>query len=171
MSNSRSNTSEVGKNVVFSIKTACISKAIRLKLLYRPLIATHRPYTSFRLIPRLMTLNDIWSSFQPVLLFPRPMCRKLYTIPPQKLKLLLRNHTTAFRCCDCRWPWRYFKVIRLFHIKFLKYGAWYGKSYYRVITGNHTLAFDWCHFWWPWMIFEGHFSLGCHFHLRNSRRL
>jgi len=71
----------------------------------------------------------------------------------------LHGHTTAFTWCDCRWPWRYFKVIRLFHIKFLKNGAWYGKSYYEHLIGSHTLAFDWCQFWWPWMIFEGHFTL------------
>jgi len=45
---------------------------------------------------------------------------------------------------------------------------WYGKSYYRQLIGNHTLAFDWCHFWWPWSTFEGHFSLGCHFHAHFS---
>ena len=59
----------------------------------------------------------------------------------------------------------YFKVNGLFHIKFLKNGVWYGKSYYRLVIGNHTLAFDWCHFWWPWSTFEDHFSLGCHFHV------
>jgi len=46
--------------------------------------------------------------------------------------------------------------------------VWYGKSYYRLLIGNHTLAFDWCHFWWPWSTFEGHFSLGCHFHIHFS---
>jgi len=71
----------------------------------------------------------------------------------------MHGHTTAFTWCDCRWPWRYFKVITLFHIKFPKNGAWYGKSYCRLLIGNHTLAFDWCHFWWPWIIFEGHFTL------------
>jgi len=65
-------------------------------------------------------------------------------------------------------PWAYFKVIGLFHIKFLKNGAWYGKRYYRQLIGNHTLAFDWCHFWWPWSTFESHFSLGCHFHVHFS---
>jgi len=38
-------------------------------------------------------------------------------------------------------------------------GAWYGKSYYRLLIGSYTLALDWCHFWWPRMIFEGHFTL------------
>jgi len=75
------------------------------------------------------------------------------------------GHTTAFRWYDCQWPWAYFKVIALFHIKFLKNGVWYSKSYYWQLIGNHTLAFDWCHFWWPWSTFEGHFSLGCHFHV------
>jgi len=46
--------------------------------------------------------------------------------------------------------------------------VWYGKSYYRQLIGNHTLAFDWCHFWWLWNTFEGHFSLGCHFHIHFS---
>jgi len=32
------------------------------------------------------------------------------------------TYMTAFTWCECRWPWRYFKVIRLFHIKFLKNG-------------------------------------------------
>ena len=58
----------------------------------------------------------------------------------------------------------YFKVIGLFHIKFLKNGVRYG----RLLIGNRTLAFDWCHFWWPWSTFEGHFSLGCHFHVHFS---
>ena len=78
------------------------------------------------------------------------------------------GHTTAFRWYDCQWPWAYFKVIGLFHIKFLKNGVWYGKSYYRQLIGNHTIAFNWCHFWWPWSTFEGHFSLGCHFHVHFS---
>jgi len=102
-----------------------------------------------------------------------PISRKLYMIRAQKLKLLIKNHTTALRWYDCRWTWRYFKVIRLFHVKFLVNSAWYGKSYHRLLIGNHTLAFDWCHFWWPWRTFEGHFSLGCHFHgqyLRNYTR-
>jgi len=77
----------------------------------------------------------------------------------------IHGHTTVFRWYDCQWPWAYFKVIGLFHVKFLKNGVWYGKSYYRQLIGNHALAFDWCHFWWPWSTFEGHFSLGCHFHV------
>jgi len=80
----------------------------------------------------------------------------------------IHGHTTAFTWCDCRWPWRYFKVIRLFHIKFLINGVWYDKSYYRLLIASHILAFDWCHFWWPWMTFEGYFSLGCHFHVHFS---
>ena len=68
----------------------------------------------------------------------------------------IHGHMTAFMWYDCQSPWAYFKVIRLFHIKFLKNGLWYGKSYYRQLIGNHTLAFDWCHFWWPWSTFEGH---------------
>jgi len=38
------------------------------------------------------------------------------------------------------------------------------------IIGNHTLAFDWSYFWWPWSrpTLEGHFSLGCHFHVHFS---
>ena len=51
---------------------------------------------------------------------------------------------------------------------FSKTVVWYGKSYYRLLIGNHTLAFDWCYFWWPWSTFEGHFSLGCHFHVHFS---
>ena len=51
----------------------------------------------------------------------------------------IRGHTTAFRWYDCQWPWAYFKVIGLFHIKFLKNGVWDGKSYYRLLIGNHVL--------------------------------
>jgi len=72
---------------------------------------------------------------------PRPISRKLYAIRPQKLKLLIRNHTTTFRWYNCRWPWRYFKVIRLFHIKFLVNGAWYGKNYYRLLIGNQFKSY------------------------------
>jgi len=75
----------------------------------------------------------------------------------------IHGYTTAFRWYDCQWPWAYFKVIGLFHVKFLKNGVWYGKSYYRLLIGNHTLAFDWCHFWWPWSTFESHFSFHVHF--------
>jgi len=82
--------------------------------------------------------------------------------------LYTHGHMTAFTWYDCQWPWPYFKVIRLFHIKFLVNGALYGKSYNRVLIGNYTLALDWCHFWWPWSIFEGHFSLGCNFHAHFS---
>jgi len=46
-------------------------------------------------------------------------------------------HDSLFTWSACRWPWRYFKVIRLFHIKFLKNGVWYGKSYYRLLIGNY----------------------------------
>jgi len=102
-----------------------------------------------------------WITFEghfSLLSFLRPISRKLYTIRPQKLKLLIRSYTTAFRWYDCRWPWRYFKVIRLFHIKFLVNGARYGKSYYWLLIGNRTLAFDWCHLWWPWT-FEGHLKV------------
>jgi len=77
----------------------------------------------------------------------------------------IHGHTTAVRWYNCQWPWAYFKVIGLFHIKFLKNGVRYVKSYYRLLIGNHILAFDWCHFWWPWSPFESHFSLGCHFHV------
>jgi len=80
----------------------------------------------------------------------------------------IHGHPTTFTWCDCRWPWRYFKVIRLFYIKLLKNSARYGKSYYRLLIGRHTVAFDWCHFWWPWSTFEGHFSLVCHFHVYFS---
>jgi len=82
--------------------------------------------------------------------------------------ILHNGHTTAFGWYDCQCPWAYFKVIGLFHIKFIKIGVWYGKSYYRQLIGNHTLALDWCHFLWPWSTFEGHFSLGCHFHVHFS---
>jgi len=86
--------------------------------------------------------------------------------------IYIHGHTTAFRWYDCQWPLAYFKVIGLFYIKFLKNGAWYGKSYYRLLIENHTLAFDWCHFWWPWSrpTFEGHFTFSpdCHFHVHFS---
>ena len=80
----------------------------------------------------------------------------------------IHGHMTAFRWYGCQWSWAYFKVIGLFHIKFLKYGMWYGKSYYRLLIGNHTLAFDWCHSCWPCSTFEGRFSIGFHFHVHFS---
>ena len=81
--------------------------------------ANGKSYTIFLLVPLLMTLNDIWRSFH----LTTPIYRKLYMIRPQKLKLLIRNLTSAFRWYECRWTWRYFKVIKLFHIKFLGNGA------------------------------------------------
>jgi len=52
----------------------------------------------------------------------------------------IHGHTTAFRCYDSQWPWAYFKVIALFHIKFLKKGVWYGKSYYRQLIEPQAVA-------------------------------
>jgi len=72
----------------------------------------------------------------------------VYCIP--NILYRLHGHTTAFRWYDCQWPWAYFKFIGLFHIKFLKNGVWYGKSYERLLIGHHTIAFDWCHIWRPW---------------------
>jgi len=78
------------------------------------------------------------------------------------------------------WPHDDFQVIRLSMTldifqchwtvshRISQNGVWYGKSYYRQLIGNHTLAFDWSYFWWPWSTFEGHFSLGCHFHVHFS---
>jgi len=80
----------------------------------------------------------------------------------------MRNFISTASLYECRWPWRYFKAIKLFHIQFLVNGALYGRSYYKVLIGNHTLAFDWWNFWWPWSAFEGHFSLVCHFHIHFS---
>jgi len=80
----------------------------------------------------------------------------------------IHGHAAAFRWYDCQWPWAYLKVIGLFHIKFLKTVCDTAKSYYRLLIGNRTLVFDWCHVWWPWSTFEGHFSLGCHFHVHFS---
>ena len=81
----------------------------------------------------------------------------LHTWPHDSIQVIRLSMTLA-----------YFKVIGLFHIKFLKNGVWYGKSYYRLLIGNHTLAFDWSYFWWSWSTVEGHFSLGCHFHVHFS---
>jgi len=52
--------------------------------------------------------------------------------------MVLPTITTAFTWCERRWPWWYFKVIKLFHIKFLKNSAWYGKNYYRPLKVNYT---------------------------------
>jgi len=48
-------------------------------------------------MPLLMTLMDIWRSFQSRLSFPRPMSQKLYKLRPQLMKLFITNHTTAFK--------------------------------------------------------------------------
>jgi len=89
------------------------------------------------------------------------VCRTFYILATRQLS----GNTTVN---DLGHIAAYFKVIGLFHIKFLKNGVWYGKSYYRQVIGNYTLAFNWCHFWWPWSTFEGHFSLDCHFHVHFS---
>ena len=78
----------------------------------------------------------------------------------------IHGHTTAFRWYNSQWPLAYFKVIGLFHIKFLKNGVWYGKSYYRQLIGYTsfrlvpllmTLKYIW-----------RSFSLGCHFYVHFS---
>jgi len=113
-----------------------------------------------------------WMVFEVHFTLTLPLPQKLYRIRPQKLKLklLIWNQTSAFRWYECRWPWRYFKVIRLFHSKFLANAALYGKTYYRVRWGNHAVAVDWCHFWQLWNTFEGRFSPSCHFHVHFSNR-
>ena len=102
----------------------------------------------------------------------------------------IHGHTTAFRWYNYQWPWAYFKVIGLFHIKFLKDGVWYGKIYYRQLIGNlrviglHLSKLEMCiqvstiikiptsfrlvpllmtlkYIWRS-------FSLGCHFHVHFS---
>jgi len=81
----------------------------------------------------------------------------------------IHSHTTAFTWCDCRWPWRYFKVIRLVshHIsqkrcvirqKLLQ--STNRKSYTSILLVPLLLTLKY--------IFEGHFSLGCHFHVHFS---
>jgi len=90
-----------------------------------------------------------------------------------KTKIVNKKSQDSFQVIrlwyDCQWLWRYFKVIRLFHIKFLVNG----KSYYRLslLVGNHILAFDGTTFddTEAWRTFEGHFSLGCHFHVQYPR--
>jgi len=113
------------------------------KSYYRLLIGNH---TLARLVPLLMTLNDIWR-FEGHFTLPCPISRKLYRIRPQKLKLLIRNQTFAYRWYECRWLDHVSRSMNcLIHIKFLVNGALYGKSYYRVLIGSHILAFDWYHF-------------------------
>jgi len=55
-----------------------------------------KSFTSFRLVSLLMTLKDIWRSFQSRLSFPRPISQKLHKICPQLMKLFITNHTRAF---------------------------------------------------------------------------
>ena len=33
----------------------------------------------------------------------------------------IHGHTIAVTLYDCRWPWRYFKVVRLFHIREIRH--------------------------------------------------
>jgi len=84
-------------------------------------------------------------------------CLRNYTSTSTVTETIYKKLHESFNYVHCRWRWRHFKVIRLFHIKFLVNGALYIKSYYRLLI-SRTLAFDWCHFWWPWRTFEGHFS-------------
>jgi len=79
----------------------------------------------------------------------------------------IHGHTTAFRWHNCQWPWAYFKVTGLFHIKFLKNGVWYGKSYYRQLMGNHT-SFRLVPLLMTLKYIWRSFSLGCHFHVHFS---
>jgi len=135
---------------------------------YRPLIASHiRASIGTKFYDLEWHLKVISAHFV-IPTSNRPyLGNYIRYIRRHKPKLLKRNHTTAFRWYDCLW--RYFKVIRLFLVKFLINSAKYGKSYCRLLIGNHTLAFDWCHFWWRWRTVEGHFSLDCHFHVKYLR--
>jgi len=103
--------------------------------------------------------------------WPHKWPRNMPKVIDSRITWKLSCHTTAFRWYDCQWPWAYFKVIGLFHIKFLKNGVWDGKSYCRQLIGNHTLAFlevhlkvisSWVvismvvHFSNPWHAFASH---------------
>ena len=102
--NSRSHTNGVGKNVIFSIKNLkqFVSRKRYGESYYRPLIATHniRAFDWYHVRWPWMTFEGHFSLFCHS--GPRPISRKLYAIRPQKLKLLIRNHTTAFSWYDCR---------------------------------------------------------------------
>ena len=64
----------------------------RSKPLFRR--SSHRHNTSFRLVPLLMTLKDIWRSFQSKLSFTRPLSQKLYKIHPQNFSNLWQAFTS-----------------------------------------------------------------------------
>ena len=49
---------------------------------------------------------------------------------------IIHGQTTAFTWYDCQWPWRYFKVIRLFHIKFLINGVKLHRNYRKIKLPN-----------------------------------
>ena len=110
-------------------------------------------YTSIRLVPRSMTLNDIWRSFLPMLSFPRAISPKFIYDTTSETEVANKKSHDSFQLIRLSMIWRNFKVSGLFHVKFLVNGALYGKSYYRLLIGNHA-AFDWCHFWWPWRTFQ-----------------
>ena len=59
-------------------------------------------------------------------------------------------------------------VVLMFFYCFYKWKKFFFVFFYLKINVFNIYAFDWCHFWWPWSTFEGHFSLGCHFHVHFS---
>ena len=73
----------------------------------------------------------------------------------------IHGHTKAFRWYDCHIG-HTSRSLDCFTSNFSKTVCDTAKV---LLIGNDTLAFDWCHFWWPWSTLEGHFSLGCHFHV------
>jgi len=105
-----------------------------------------------------------------MLSLPRPVSRKLYMISPQKLKLRIRNHTTAFMCYNCRWPCRYFEVIRLFHIKFFVNGAYVIRQKSLQTTNRKAYtSFRLVPLFVTPKDIEGQFSPDCHFRDGVSR--
>jgi len=137
---------------------------IRQTLLY----TNRKSYTGFRLLPLLMTLNDIWRLFH-------LLTSNIWEIildTSTKTKIANKKSNVSFQMIRMSMTLAIFQghytvahqisrkrcVIRQ---KLLQ--IWF-------VIGNDTLAFDWCHFWWPWSTFEGHFSLSCHFHVNFSNR-
>ena len=71
--------------------------------------------------------------------------------------------TTAFTWCDCRWPWRYFKVIRLSVLDLHQISqerCVNGKNYYRLLMAS-----------WQWLTAHAVDCRGSQLAIRNYGRL
>ena len=125
------------KNVVFSIKTACRMVSNTAKVTIDRTIISNS-YISFRFSIGT-TFDDLeWhlKVISAYVAIPTLNISEIIYDSSRETKIANKKSHDSFQATRLSMTLVVFhNVIRLFHIKFLVNGAWYGKSYYRLLMG------------------------------------